>query len=71
MGMDELRSQIQPGEMIEQISSQVDQQMQLTEEESENDILMIGGIKLFLPFSRRRQKIVLQMVQHQNSHSWR
>jgi hypothetical protein len=37
--------------------------MQLTEEEDQNDILMIGGISIFLPFAQRRQKIVLQMVQ--------
>jgi hypothetical protein len=30
-------------------SENLDQQMQLTEEEHQNDILMIGGISIFLP----------------------
>jgi hypothetical protein len=41
--------------------------MQLTEEEDQDDILMIGGISIFLPFAQRRQKIVLQMQQDQRN----
>jgi hypothetical protein len=38
-------------ELTEQVGSRmnVDQQMQLTEEEGQNDILMVGGIQVFLP----------------------
>jgi hypothetical protein len=42
----------QPGEMTKQVISEpnFDQQVQLTEEEEDqNDILMIGGIGVFLP----------------------
>jgi hypothetical protein len=35
----------------------LDQQMQLTEEEDLRDLLMIGGIQVFLPFSREEAKI--------------
>jgi hypothetical protein len=49
------------------INSEVslDQQMQLTEEEDLRNLLMIGGIQIFLPFSQGRQKSVLQMRQQQ------
>jgi DNA topoisomerase VI subunit B len=30
----------------------LDQQVQLTEEEDQDDILMIGGISIFLPFAQ-------------------
>jgi hypothetical protein len=30
--------------------------MQLTEEENQNSILMIGGIKIFLPFAQEEAK---------------
>jgi hypothetical protein len=50
MGRDDLRSQTQPGELTEHISSQEDQQMKLTgEEEHQDGILMIGGVSIFLP----------------------
>jgi hypothetical protein len=41
----------QPEELTEQVGSKknLDQQMQLTVEEHQNDLLMIGGIELFLP----------------------
>jgi hypothetical protein len=53
MGGDDLRSQIQPGKLTEHISSQEDQQMKLTgEEEHQDDILMIGGIEIFLSFAQ-------------------
>jgi hypothetical protein len=53
MGRDDLRSQTQPGELTEHISSQEDQRMKLTgEEEHQDDILMIGGIEIFLPFAQ-------------------
>jgi hypothetical protein len=53
MGRDDLRSQIQPGKLTEHISSQEDQQMKLTgEEEHQDDILMIGGIEIFLSFAQ-------------------
>jgi hypothetical protein len=45
----------QPEELTEQMSSKevsLDQQVQLTEEEDQNDILMIGGISIFLPFAQ-------------------
>jgi hypothetical protein len=53
MGRDDLKIQTQPGELTEHISSQEDQQMKLTgEEEHQDDILMIGGIEIFLPFAQ-------------------
>jgi hypothetical protein len=45
----------------------LDQQVQLTEEEDQDDILMIGGIGIFLPCAQEEAEIVLQMVQQQNS----
>jgi hypothetical protein len=41
----------QPGGMIELVSSKLnlDQQMQLTEVKDQDDLLMIGGIGIFLP----------------------
>jgi hypothetical protein len=50
----------QPGELTEQVSSKMDldQQVQLTEEEEDhNDILMIGGIGVFLPCAQEEAKI--------------
>ena len=35
----------------------VDQQVQLTEEEDQNDILMIGGIGVFLPCAQEEVEI--------------
>jgi hypothetical protein len=50
MGRDDLRNQVQPGEITEHISSQENQQMKLTEEEEHQDgILMIGEVSIFLP----------------------
>jgi hypothetical protein len=60
MGRDDLRNKIQPGELTEHISSQEDQQMKLTEEENQNDILMIGGIEIFLPFSQEEAENSVQ-----------
>jgi hypothetical protein len=41
----------QPGELTELVSSKLnsDQQMQLTEVKDQDDLLMIGGIQIFLP----------------------
>ena len=61
MGRDEQMNLDQPEELTEKmrlfeglisLELSVDQQMQLTEKEDQNDILMIGGIKLFLPFAQ-------------------
>jgi hypothetical protein len=53
---DEQMNLDQPGELIEQVN--LDQQVQLTEEEEDqNDILMIGGIQVFLPFSQEEVEI--------------
>jgi hypothetical protein len=43
----------QPEELTEQMSSEMDldQQMQLTEKEDQRNLLMIGGIEIFLPHS--------------------
>jgi hypothetical protein len=35
----------------------LDQQMQLTEEEDMRNLLMIGGIEVFLPFGQEEEKI--------------
>jgi hypothetical protein len=70
----------QPEELIEKMrlseglinsGMDLDQQMQLTEEEDMRDLLMIGGIRVFLPFSQEEAEVVLQMMQQQqkNSHS--
>jgi hypothetical protein len=45
----------------------LDQQVQLTEEEDMRNLLMIGGIEIFLPLAQRRQKSVLQMQQQQKN----
>jgi hypothetical protein len=52
VGKDERMSFDQPEELTEQVSSKVslDQHVQLIEEEDQ-DLLMIGGIGLFLPFT--------------------
>jgi hypothetical protein len=44
----------QPEEMTEKVSSKMDldQQMQLTEEEDLRNLIMIGGIHIFLPFAQ-------------------
>jgi hypothetical protein len=44
----------QPEELTEQVSSEMDldQQIQLTEEEEWRNLLMMGGIEIFLPFSQ-------------------
>jgi hypothetical protein len=51
VGRDGQMNSDQPEELTEQVGSKknLDQQMQLTEEEHQNDLLMIGGIELFLP----------------------
>jgi hypothetical protein len=75
VGRDEQMNLNQPGELTEMRLSEglivseidLDQQVQLTEDEDQNDILMIGGISIFLPFPQRRQKIVLQMRQDQRN----
>jgi hypothetical protein len=78
VGRDENMNLDQPGELTEQmrlpeglINSEMnlDQQVQLTkEEEDQDDILMIGGIGVFLPCAQEEES-VLHMVQYQNSHS--
>jgi hypothetical protein len=52
---------IHPKELIEQMSSQGDQQMWLTEEDLSH--VMIGGISIFLPFAQEEAKFVLQVQQ--------
>jgi hypothetical protein len=49
----------QPGELTEKMNSKMDldQQMQLTEVEDQDDILMIGGIGVFLPCSQEEAEI--------------
>jgi hypothetical protein len=50
----------QPGELTEQVRSKpnLDKQVQLTEEEEDqDDILMIEGIGIFLPFSQEEAQI--------------
>jgi hypothetical protein len=44
----------QPEELTQKVSSKMDldQHMQLIEEEDRRNILMIGGIEIFLPFSK-------------------
>jgi hypothetical protein len=51
----------QPEELTEQMSSEMDldQHMQLTEEEYWRNLLMIGGIEIFLPLSPEEAKIYL------------
>jgi hypothetical protein len=52
-------SRNQLGEMTEQVSSKMDlhQQMQLIEVKDQDDILMIGGIGVFLPCAQEEAKI--------------
>jgi hypothetical protein len=59
VGRDEQMIFDQPEEMTEQMSSEMDldQQMQLKREEDRRNLLMIGGIQIFLPFSRGEAKI--------------
>jgi hypothetical protein len=49
----------QPKELTEQVSSKIDldQHVQLTEEEDLRDLLMIGGIQIFLPFSQEEAEV--------------
>jgi hypothetical protein len=45
----------QPGELTEHVSSKIDldQHVQMTKEEKDqDDLLMIGGIEIFLPFAQ-------------------
>ena len=51
----------QPGELTEQMSSKVslDQQVQLTKEEDLRDLLMIGGIGIFLPLSLEEAEVCI------------
>jgi hypothetical protein len=66
VGRDEQMNLDQPEELTEQmrlsdslINSEMerDQQMQLTEEEDQNDILMIGGIGVFLPCAQEEAEM--------------
>jgi hypothetical protein len=59
VGRDEQVSFDQPEELTEQMSSEMslDQHVQLTKEEDLRDLLMIGGIKVFLPFSQEEAEI--------------
>jgi hypothetical protein len=54
VGRDESMSWDQPEELTEQMSSEMDldQHVQLIEEEDTKNLLMIGGIGVFLPFSQ-------------------
>jgi hypothetical protein len=49
----------QPGELTEQVSSKIylDHHVQLTEEAYMRNILMIGGIGVFLPCAQEEAKI--------------
>jgi hypothetical protein len=49
----------QPGELTEQVSSKknLDQQVQLTEVKDQDDLLMIGGIGIFLPCAQEEAEI--------------
>jgi hypothetical protein len=69
VGRDEQMSWNQPKKLTENMSSEMslDQQVQLTKEEDLRDLLMIGGIGVFLPLSMKRQKSVLQMQQQQKN----
>jgi hypothetical protein len=53
VGRDEQVSFDQPEELTEQINSDMslDQQVQLTKEEDLRNLLMVGGIGIFLPLS--------------------
>jgi hypothetical protein len=54
VGRDEQVSWNQPEEVTEQVSSEMDldQHVQLTEEEDQRNLLMIGGIEVFLPLTQ-------------------
>jgi hypothetical protein len=49
----------QSEELTEQVSLEMylDQQMQLTEKEDQRNLLMIGGIQIFLPHSPEEAKV--------------
>jgi hypothetical protein len=49
--LEELIEQMRLSEGLINSEMNLDQQMQLTEEEDLKDLLMIGGIGVFLPFS--------------------
>jgi hypothetical protein len=59
VGRDEQMSWNQPEEMTEQVNSEMDldQHVQLTEEEDQLGLLMIGGIEVFLPFAQEEVEI--------------
>jgi hypothetical protein len=59
VGRDEKVSWNQPEELTEQMSSEMnlDQHVQLTEEEDWRNILMIGGIEVFLPLAQEEVEI--------------
>ena len=65
VGRDEQVSFDQPEEMIEQMSSEMilDQQVQLTKEEDLRDLLMIGGIGIFLPLSLEKAEVCIANVE--------
>ena len=51
----------QPEELTKKMSSELDldQQMQLTEEKDLRNLLMIGGIQIFLPFAQEEAEICI------------
>jgi hypothetical protein len=49
---EELTEQMRLSDSLINSGMNLNQQMQLTEEEDQDDILMIGGISIFLPFSQ-------------------
>jgi hypothetical protein len=65
VGRDGQMNSDQPEELTEQVGSKknLDQQMQLTEEEHHNDLLMIGELNYSYHLPRRRPKILLYMQQ--------
>jgi hypothetical protein len=61
VGRDEQMSWNQPKKLTEQMSSEMslDQQVQLTKEEDLRDLLMIGGIGVFLPLSLEEAEVCI------------
>jgi hypothetical protein len=61
VGRDEQMSWNQPEKLTEQMSSEMslDQQVQLTKEEDLRDLLMIGGIGIFLPLSLEEAEVCI------------
>jgi hypothetical protein len=78
VGRDEQVNFDQPEELTEQmrlseglINSEMslDQHVQLTEEEDMRDLLMIGGIGVFLPFSQEEAEVCVAEMQQQQKNS--